>query len=63
MKSQIVYIRQVDEESLPEELRDGQRKAFAVHDAESGEQLAITADRRIAFALALKNDMKPISVH
>ncbi|MBY8976967.1 DUF1150 family protein [Rhodobacteraceae bacterium NNCM2] len=67
MKSQIVYIRQADESQLPDQVRNQIRgtkqKMFALHDAESGQQLALTADRKLAFALAVKNDLTPISVH
>ncbi|MEM8790658.1 MAG: DUF1150 family protein [Pseudomonadota bacterium] len=62
MKSQIVYIREADRAELPDELQ-GHDKLFSVHDAESGEQIALTSDRKLAFALAIKNDMTPISVH
>ena len=34
----------------------------AVHDAE-GAQLALVADRKMAFRLARQNDMAPVSVH
>ncbi|MEM6892025.1 MAG: DUF1150 family protein [Pseudomonadota bacterium] len=63
MNSQIVYIREADTESLPEQLRGNEKKVFALHDARSGEQLALAPDRSLAFALALKNDLTPISVH
>jgi hypothetical protein len=58
----IVYVREVAPEELPDELRVAQAKLFALHDAE-GNRLAIAPDRRLAFALARKNDLKPLSVH
>lgn len=61
--SQIVYIREADRDALPDQVKDHQGKIFSVHDAESGEQLALTADRQVAFALARRNDMTPLSVH
>lgn len=63
MKSQIVYIREAGKDELPDELRDSGQKLFAMHDAESGQRIAVTADRKLAFALAVKNDLTPISVH
>ena len=50
---------------LPEELRaqaEGREVIYAVHDAE-GAQLALVADRKMAFRLARQNDMAPVSVH
>ncbi|MEM7508474.1 MAG: DUF1150 family protein [Pseudomonadota bacterium] len=58
-----VYIREADWQSMPPEIRGQDIKVYAVHDAESGAQLALAADRQIAFALARRNDMTPLSVH
>ena len=58
----IVYVREVAPENMPNELRGTEAKLYALHDAE-GNQLALTPDRRIAFALAKRNDMRPLSVH
>ncbi|MCC5974042.1 MAG: DUF1150 family protein [Rubellimicrobium sp.] len=61
----IVYVKPVEVASLPEDLR---RQAgtleviYSVHDAE-GTQLALVADRRIAFALARQHDKVPVRVH
>ena len=63
MKSQIVYIREAKPEDLPEQYRETDQKVFALHDGESGEQLALTDDRKLAFALARQNDLTPASVH
>ncbi len=58
----IVYIREVTPEELPDALRGATDKLYAVHDAD-GNRLALTPDRRVAFALARRNDMVPVSVH
>ena len=58
----IVYVREVTPEELPGELRGTTARLYAVHDAE-GNRLALTPDRRVAFALARRNDMRPLSVH
>jgi len=58
----IVYVREADPEALPDELKGAPGKIFSVHDPE-GTCLALTGDRRIAFALAKRNDMVPVSVH
>ena len=63
MKSQIVYIREADNDVLPDEIRKSGMKLFSVHDAENGQTLAVAPDRRLAFALARKNDLTPLSVH
>ncbi|WP_284162764.1 DUF1150 family protein [Frigidibacter sp. SD6-1] len=61
----IVYVRPVAVADLPDELRAhaGNREViWAVHGAD-GEQLALVADRRMAFLLARENDYAPLSVH
>ena len=58
----IVYVREVTPDELPDELRGATVRFYALHDAE-GNRLALTPDRRIAFALARQNDMVPLSVH
>ncbi|MEM9043369.1 MAG: DUF1150 family protein [Pseudomonadota bacterium] len=63
LKSQIVYIREAKLDELPDQFRGSDKKIFALHDGESGEQLALSADREIAFALARRNDLTPKSVH
>jgi hypothetical protein len=37
-------------------------KIYAVHNA-AGEQLALVADRKLAFHLARENKMEPVTVH
>jgi len=58
----IVYVREVAPEDLPDELRGTAARLYALHDAD-GNRLALTPDRRVAFALAKRNDMTPLSVH
>lgn len=61
----IVYVKPVAVASLPPELRQkvtGVDTLFAVHDAE-GTQLALVADRRLAFVIARQHDKVPVTVH
>lgn len=61
----IVYVRPVAVEDLPKEMRDqaaGRKHLYAVHD-ENGVPLALVPDRRLAFVLARRNDMSPVSVN
>lgn len=62
---QIVYIRAVPAEALPDEIRtrigdDG--PVWGVHSAE-GECLALARDRHLAFVVARQNAMEPVSAH
>ena len=64
-QSNIVYIRAVAVADLPDELRDkaqGIDQLYAVC-RENGEQLALVADRNLAFVLARQNDLAPVTVH
>lgn len=58
----IVYIRVAEREELPPELQAGASTVYSVHDA-AGNRLALAADRNLAFALAVRNDFVPMSVH
>jgi hypothetical protein len=58
----IVYVREADRDDLPEHLKSAPGKLFAVHDND-GKCLAVTPDRDVAFALAKRNDLVPVSVH
>lgn len=58
----IVYVREVDRTTLPEELRSHPGALHSLHD-ERGNQIAIAPDRGQAFALARRNNLQPISVH
>lgn len=65
MNSDIVYVKPVSVADLPEEMKDqvgDLETLFAVHNAE-GEQLALVADRKLAFHLARENDLQPVTVH
>jgi hypothetical protein len=64
-ENRIVYVRTVAVAGLPEDLRSKIGDAatvYAVH-GENGEQLALVANRDLAFALARQHDMAPVSVH
>ena len=63
----IVYVRPVEPEELPDDLRaqveaGGIEKLYAVHD-ENGERLALVNGRSLAFVLARQNDLAPVNVH
>ncbi|WP_299280989.1 DUF1150 family protein [uncultured Tateyamaria sp.] len=61
----MVYVKPVLVTDLPSEVRaqaQGLDQLFAVHDAE-GQQLALVADRKMAFALAVQNDYAPQPLH
>ena len=61
----IVYVREVSVEDLPEPLREqvgGLEVLYSVHGAD-GRQLALVADRKLAFHLAREHHFTPVSVH
>jgi hypothetical protein len=61
----IVYVRPVLVEDLPDEVRaqmGGLEVIYSVHGAD-GQQLALVADRKLAFHLAREQDYTPLSVH
>jgi len=61
----VVYVKSVAVAELPEDVREaaGDRdQLFAVHDSD-GQQLALVAEREMAFVLARQNDMQPVTVH
>ncbi|MBA3909651.1 MAG: DUF1150 domain-containing protein [Rhodobacter sp.] len=61
----IVYIRPVAVEDLPDEVRAQMGELdviYSVHGV-NGEQLALVADRKLAFLLAREHDYTPVSVH
>lgn len=65
MGDKIVYVKAVQVADLPKELQasaNGLEQLYAVHNAD-GVQLALVADRRMAFVLARQNDMMPMTVH
>jgi hypothetical protein len=65
ISTDMVYVKPIAVASLPKEVQEqagALETVFAVHDAE-GTQLALVADRRLAFALALQHDKLPQTVH
>ncbi|SEN58763.1 hypothetical protein SAMN04488077_12125 [Roseovarius tolerans] len=61
----IVYVRPVNVEDLPEDMREqvgDLTTLYAVHSTE-GERLALVRDRKLAFLLARQNNMEPVTVH
>lgn len=63
--SRIVYVRPVQVSDLPEEVREqieGTEVVYSVHGAD-GQQLALVADKKLAFHLARAHDFAPMSVH
>jgi hypothetical protein len=61
----IVYIRPLPVADLPEAIRSqlGEAKTvYAVH-GEDGAQLALVADRNLAFSLARAHDFAPVNAH
>ena len=64
-EDRIVYVRSVDAEDLPDDIRAKIPKntmLYAVHSS-NGERLAIVEKRDMAFALARINDLSPVMVH
>ncbi len=63
--TRMAYVKTVDVAALPQEVQDsadGRTHLYAVHN-DTGEQLALVADRRMAFVLARQNDYTPVAVH
>ena len=61
----IVYVKPVLTADLPEEVQDqvgDVAEIYAVHNA-AGEQLALVADRKLAFHLAREHEMEPVTLH
>ncbi|MEL6609724.1 MAG: DUF1150 family protein [Pseudomonadota bacterium] len=63
--SSLVYVKEVDVADLPRDVRDEAGDVdhiYAVHNAE-GEQLALVADRKLAYVLARQHDLSPVTLH
>ena len=63
--SRIVYVKTVDVADLPDAVRreaGGLEQLYSVH-RDDGEQLALVANRQLAFSLARENDFAPVAVH
>ncbi len=61
----IVYVKTVEVADLPRDLREQAGdldQLYAVHDSD-GQQLALVADRKLAFVLAREHDLSPVAVH
>lgn len=58
----IVYVREADRDGLPDHLKSAPGKIFSIHDP-TGRVVAMADDRNVAFALARRNDLTPVSVH
>ena len=61
----IVYVREVAVRDLPDDLREQAGDLdviYSVH-AANGQQLALVANRAMAFDLARQHDVTPVSVH
>ena len=61
----IVYVLPVSVADLPDDIRDqvdGAETLYAVHRPD-GARLALVANRKLAFALALEHDMVPVNAH
>lgn len=61
----IVYVKPILVADLPDEMRakvGDLDELFAVHNAD-GEQLALVADRKLAYHLARENHMRPVTLH
>lgn len=61
----IVYVLPVAVADLPDDIRDqvdGAETLYAVHRPD-GARLALVANRKLAFALALEHDMVPVNAH
>lgn len=63
--NRIVYVKAVNVANLPQEVRTqvgDLDHLYAVHDLD-GQQLALVADRKLAFVLARQHDLSPVAVH
>ena len=63
--ARVVYVKTVEVADLPDEVQaqaDGRAHLYAVHDGD-GQQLALVAERALAFALARQHDYQPVAVH
>ncbi|MEP1933654.1 MAG: DUF1150 family protein [Paracoccaceae bacterium] len=63
--SRIVYVKSIDVADLPADVRreaGGLERLYAVH-RDNGEQLALVANRKLAFSLARENNFAPVPVH
>ena len=65
MGSNIVYVKEIETTDLPEDLQaeaGDLETIFSVHNAK-GDQLALVANRSLAFHLAREHKMVPVTLH
>ena len=65
LNDKIVYVKPVEVSVLPPEVREQAgdlKELFSVHNSE-GVQIALVADRALAFALARQHQLTPMTVH
>ncbi len=65
LDNRIVYVKTVDVADLPKAVRaeaGALQHLYSVHNSD-GQQLALVADRRMAFMLARQHDYAPVPVH
>lgn len=61
----MVYVKSIAVEDLPQEMQaeaEGLEELVSVH-SHTGEQLAVVANRSLAFELARQHQMSPVTVH
>lgn len=64
-EERLVYVKAIAVTNLPQEVQDqaeGLETLFAVHDSD-GQQLALVANKSLAFDLARQNNYAPQQVH
>ena len=64
-QSNMVYVRPVRVDELPDEIRaqtGDLATVYSVH-SQDGQRLALVGDRKLAFALARQHDFAPVNVH
>lgn len=64
-EERMVYVKPIAVAELPKDVQtqaEGLDQLFSVHDAE-GKQLALVADRKLAYALAREHDYAPQPLH
>ncbi len=65
LADKIVYVKPVEVSDLPPEVREQAgdlKELFSVHNSQ-GDQIALVADRALAFALARQHELTPMTVH
>ncbi len=63
--SNLVYVKSVEVADLPDIVQEqagGAERIFAIHNAD-GEQIALVANRDLAYLIARQHDMRPLTLH